>query len=236
MSAGDLLLDLGQQGGYAYVSNNPFRFVDLTGLSGCEKSTYATVSAVIHTVLDIGGMVPAAGVVPDAINTLYYGVEYALGRAELSDVLLSAASTIPVAGLAVGGAKLAHKAAKAAKYGDEVVEAGKKIKNVFPENPNDLTKILGVNPRKTLTKDGTEKMVWNPNANTRIRYESHPGNVTQGISSYNPRHHGNHYHVETKADGISWSRAKKEGSLNKVKPNDYFLGMGTGFLPGEYFP
>ena len=32
MSASDLLLDVGEQGGYAYVGNNPFRFVDLTGL------------------------------------------------------------------------------------------------------------------------------------------------------------------------------------------------------------
>src|SRR5579883_2407741 len=56
-----------------------------------------------------------------------------------------------------------------------------KIKNAFPADPNDLTKQLGVPPTKvTTTPDGTTRMVWEPNANTRIRYESHPEGLSPG--------------------------------------------------------
>ncbi|MEW7856502.1 hypothetical protein AB2M95_11380 [Pseudomonas chlororaphis] len=45
----------------------------------------------------------------------------------------------------------------------------------FPDDPNELTKALGVQPKVSQTQHGTQRMVWEPNADTRIRYESHPG-------------------------------------------------------------
>jgi hypothetical protein len=79
-------------------------------------------------------------------------------------------------------------------------------------------------------------MVWEPNANTRIRYESHPEGLKPGDPGFNPRHHGEHYHVETKPDGLSWGQAERQGKITKVKPEDYTPGSGTGFVPGEPFP
>lgn len=102
----------------------------------------------------------------------------------------------------------------------------------FPENPNDLSKILGVEPKVTTTQHGTTRMVWEPNSNTRIRYESHPGDS----GTFNPRHHGEHYHIEIKPDNLTWNQAKRQNAIQKVKPEDYQVGHGTGFLPGEKHP
>jgi len=79
-------------------------------------------------------------------------------------------------------------------------------------------------------------MRWEPNPNTRIRYESHPHGLSPGDPGFNPRHHGAHYHVETKPPGMSWNKAKKKGAIKKSEPPGYTKGSGTGFLPGEDFP
>lgn len=100
-----------------------------------------------------------------------------------------------------------------------------------------MTDALGVPPKKVgTTPDGTPRTTWEPNSNTRIRHESHPHGLKPGDPGYNPRHHGEHFHVETKPDGMSWSKAKKTGNVTKAKPDGYTPGSGTGFLPGENFP
>lgn len=109
--------------------------------------------------------------------------------------------------------------------------------NSFPKTPDEMTKALGVEPSKvSLTPDGTTRIVWEPNANTRIRYESHPEGLKPGDVGFNPRHHGEHYHVEIKPDGSSWGQANRKGLIDKVQPDGYTPGSGTGFLPGEKFP
>ena len=95
-----------------------------------------------------------------------------------------------------------------------------------------MTRTLGVDPKISQTQHGTTRVKWEPNSNTRIRYESHPGDV----GTYNPRHHGPHYHVETKPSNMTWGQAKRRGEIEKIKPDGYKLGDGTGFLPGEKFP
>ena len=110
--------------------------------------------------------------------------------------------------------------------------AGHSVLTHFPENPNDLSKIVGVDPKITTTQHGTTRMVWEPNSNTRIRYESHPGDS----GTFNPRHHGEHYHIEIKPDNLTWNQAKRQNAIQKVKPEDYQVGHGTGFLPGEKHP
>ncbi|MFC6337229.1 RHS repeat-associated core domain-containing protein, partial [Pseudomonas karstica] len=102
----------------------------------------------------------------------------------------------------------------------------------FPSDPNILTNILGVQPKRSATKHGTQRMEWRPNANTRIRFESHPGDP--GL--FSPRHHGVHYHIELKPNNLSWKQSEKQKSLLKVKPENYQPGHGTGFLPGEKHP
>jgi hypothetical protein len=51
--------------------------------------------------------------------------------------------------------------------------------------------------------------------------------------THNPRHHDQHYHVETQRNpGEGWGKKNTE----KVKPPEYRPGVGTGFFPGETFP
>jgi RHS repeat-associated protein len=125
------------------------------------------------------------------------------------------------------------------RYGDEAAglvgdlsrTAAKKVGR-FTGDPDDLTKTLGVQPRITQTQHGTRRYLWQPNSNTRIRFESHPGDA----GNFTPRHHGEHYHVENKPSNLSWNQAKKQGLIQKVKPDGYVPGYGTGFLPGEAYP
>ena len=68
------------------------------------------------------------------------------------------------------------------------------------------------------------------NDNMRIRPEKH---VLEQGKIFNPRHHGQHYHVESKIDpNMPWTKSNRY----KLKPENYQYGEGTGFLPGEYFP
>jgi len=110
-------------------------------------------------------------------------------------------------------------------------------KNTFPNTPDEMTKALGVEPTKVgTTPDGTTRVVWEPSSNIRIRYESHPEGLNPGDNGFNPRHHGEHYHVETKPDGMSWGQANRRGQVVKMKPDGYASGSGTGFTSGEKFP
>lgn len=99
-----------------------------------------------------------------------------------------------------------------------------------------MTEVLGSPSKVGITPDGTTRTTWEPNANTRIRHESHPEGLSPGEAGYNPRHHGEHFHVETKPGGVSWNKANKTGSVTKAKPEGYQPGSGTGFLPGEKIP
>jgi RHS repeat-associated protein len=102
----------------------------------------------------------------------------------------------------------------------------------FPYDPNDLTNVLGVVPKVSKTKHDTQRIEWKPNSDTRIRFESHPGDK----GPYIPRHHAEHYHIELKPNNLSWNQAEKQKLLMKVKPENYEPGHGTGFLPGERHP
>ncbi len=91
----------------------------------------------------------------------------------------------------------------------------------FPDNPDDLL--------ADLPRDAKGRIY--PSDKIRIRPEKHdlkPG------ETYAPRHHGQHYHVETRLDpSKSWNNKK---NVIKIKPDGYKPGDGTGFLPGEGFP
>ena len=110
----------------------------------------------------------------------------------------------------------------------------KKSKNQFPENPHELTDQLGVEPVISKTKEGTTRMKWEPNQNTQIRYESHPHDLKPGDPGFNPRHHGEHYHVTTRKDPTKSFGNRKNST--KIEPEGYQKGDGTGFIPSEPFP
>lgn len=45
-----------------------------------------------------------------------------------------------------------------------------------------------------------------------------------------------HYHIEIKPDNLTWNQAKRQNAIQKVKPEDYQVGHGIGFLSGEKHP
>ncbi len=102
-------------------------------------------------------------------------------------------------------------------------------KNIFPENPDNLLPEI---IRDKVTKpNGTISQMFYSSDHIRIRAEQHP--LLSG-ETYNPRHHGIHYHVEYRMNSsISWNN---KNNVIKIHPNGYTLGSGTGFLPGENFP
>jgi hypothetical protein len=90
----------------------------------------------------------------------------------------------------------------------------------FPKNPSELL--------RELQRD--RKGIIYTSDNLRIRPEKHsikPGDI------FSPRHHGQHYHIETRRDpNKSWNNK----NIEIVKPKNYKEGSGSGFLPDEYFP
>ena len=101
--------------------------------------------------------------------------------------------------------------------------------NQFPANPDDF---LSEIPRQKVTKpNGTQSQTIYTSDNVRIRAEQHP--LLEG-ETYNPRHHGLHYHVEYRIDNsLSWNN---KNNVIKVHLENYESGDGTGFLPGEKYP
>ena len=126
--------------------------------------------------------------------------------------------------MTIGGALLKGKGAAC-----EAVESGSNPKNVFPENPDDLLPEI---PRNKATKaNGTTSQTIQTSDNIRIRAEQHP---LLPDETYNPRHHGVHYHVEYKVDPAkSWNN---KNNVKKWYPEGYTPGAGSGFIPGETFP
>lgn len=86
--------------------------------------------------------------------------------------------------------------------------------------------------RDKVTKpNGTTSQTIYPSDHIRIRAEEHP---VLPDETYNPSHHGVHYHVEYRIDSSkSWNN---KNNVSKVLPEGYTVGEGTGFLPGEAFP
>jgi RHS repeat-associated protein len=98
-------------------------------------------------------------------------------------------------------------------------------RGTFPKNPADLLPDV---PR-TVKPNGNQ--VIQPSETLRIRAEQH---LLQPGETFSPRHHGQHYHVEVRADpSKSWNN---KNNVLKIEPPGYKPGEGTGFVPGEPFP
>lgn len=91
---------------YAFAGGNPVSFVEIDGhLFGMSWSDIG------HLALDVVGLIPAVGEIADLANCGWYAAE-----GNYVDAGLSCASAIPFAGYGAS-------AAKAVKYGDEVIDA-----------------------------------------------------------------------------------------------------------------
>jgi len=106
----------------------------------------------------------------------------------------------------------------------------------FPKTADEMSSVIGQPKKAGTTPDGTVRTTWMPNYSTKIRHQSHPHGLKPGDAGYNPRHHGEHFHVETKSHNMSWSQTKKQGQILKSKPEGYTPGSGTGFLSDEKVP
>lgn len=100
---------------------------------------------------------------------------------------------------------------------------------VWPKNPDNLNDQLNITPYKDdiSKKHGTRIVEWRSGV-IRIRFEEH----AKDPGTYNPRHHGPHYHVWVRQPGRGWRHSDNE----KVVPPGYQRGSGTGFIPGEKIP
>lgn len=67
-------------------------------------------STIVHSALDVAGLIPVIGELADGANALYY-----LAEGNKTDAALSAAAMIPVAGMAATGVKLLRKGSKTLK-------------------------------------------------------------------------------------------------------------------------
>jgi len=188
----------------------------------------ATKGAIMGAVTGFG-----TGVVTAGIKRFIYGDSYSFDDA-VHDVGMSTfggALTGAITGGAVeAGKQLWSKVGGKIKSAlEKIAKKGKSATNEFPANPDDF--LPEISRQKVTKPNGTQSQTIYTSDNVRIRAEQHP--LLEG-ETFNPRHHGTHYHVEYKADSsLSWNN---RNNVIKVYPENYELGNGTGFLPGEKFP
>ena len=235
---------------YTYFHNNHISGTDSTGhfldtlldIASLAYDIYSfakdpTPSGALDVALDIVGL--AAPGIPRKAGAHLAGAAYGAYKAAGATHGLSKAVGVVAAVSKNGNTALkltdtvkdAKKASKIARTGysklsSDALTQGKKV---FPKNSDDLLPEI---PRTRVTKaNGTTSQIINTSDNLRIRAEKHP--IKPG-ETYNPRHHGTHYHVEYRIDTRkSWNNSK---NVRKIYPDGYTKGSGTGFLPGEAFP
>lgn len=190
---------------YAYVRNNPFRYTDPDG-------RFIMAVPLVITIVEwsFGAAIASS---PTWLPALGYTLGYTAGTA------LIAYSCYELSN---------HLNKNDDQHLDEAKDDEKNVPEVknedkfkFPKNPDDLLPEL---PRDDKGRIQTAD-------NLRIRPEQHAINPGE---THNPRHHDQHYHVETRRDPSksTWRHDNRE----VIKPQGYVPGMGSGFLPGETFP
>ena len=130
---------------YSYCFNNPLKYNDPTGnwpnWGNIGKAIKTAVTAsvnfvkehidVVHTVLDIAGMIPVVGEAFDAINGIIYAAQ-----GDKVNAAMSFASCIPVAGKIIGGSKLVCKTiGKVATATQKLLKGADEVEEVFTSFP-----------------------------------------------------------------------------------------------------
>jgi RHS repeat-associated protein len=155
---------------YSYVLNSPLRYNDPTGnwpsfkaigntISNSVQTAVNTVKQnmdIVHTVLDVAGMIPVVGEAFDAVNGVIYAVQ-----GDYVNAALSLAACIPVVGSVATGAKLTakvvdkvHDVVKAADNADDI----KLLYHYTNADPNSILKSglkKGESGNVYTTPDGT---------------------------------------------------------------------------------
>jgi hypothetical protein len=150
-----------------------------------KLSTYDKVSLGAHTALGVAGAVPLLGAIPDAIDLLYTGAEYLIGKSTKTDLGLAAlalgANIIPVGvDQAADAAKIANRTARLT---DTLIAAEKAtVKEVALttdqlKNVERFTQKLPVNAKENLTLKTL------PNEGVAVRAVS-PGRVPGSSAVY----------------------------------------------------
>ncbi|GAB3720892.1 polymorphic toxin-type HINT domain-containing protein [Amycolatopsis oliviviridis] len=112
---------------YSYVLGSPLNFFDPDG-HGWFSDLWDKAGGIVHTALDVAGMIPGIGEIADLANAAIYAVE-----GDWENAAWSAAGAIPFGGNAATAAKWARKAGdfiggsrRAGRYADDAIDLGRR--------------------------------------------------------------------------------------------------------------